>query len=70
MGENLIVADRCVSVEREVLGLVREMGCCMGMGQVAGVASVFALDNDMVYKNVDMSCGKLKEDGYIISPNL
>ena len=44
----------------------------MGMEQAAGVASVFALDNDMIYKNVDvdMLCGKPKEDGYIISTDL
>ena len=42
------------------------------MGQVAGVASVFALDNDMLYKNVDIDilCGKQKEDDCIISPDL
>ena len=36
---NLIVVCRYVSVEREVLGPVREMGCCMGIGQAAGLVS-------------------------------
>ncbi len=36
---NLIVAGRCVSSAREVLGPVRIMGPCMMMGQAAGTAA-------------------------------
>ncbi len=40
--KNLIVAGRCLSVEREVLGPARVMGPCMMMGQAAGVAASLA----------------------------
>lgn len=39
---NLIVAGRCISAEREVLGPVRIMGPCMMMGQAAGTAAALA----------------------------
>lgn len=39
---NLIVAGRCLSVEREVLGPSRVMGPCMMMGQAAGTAAALA----------------------------
>lgn len=50
---NLIVAGRCVSVEREVLGAVREMGPCMGMGHAAGLASSLAVQDGVEYPAVD-----------------
>ena len=40
---NLIVAGRCVSVEREVLGPARIMGPCMGMGHAVGIASALVV---------------------------
>ena len=51
--ENLIVAGRCVSTEREVLGPVRIMGPCMMMGQAAGTASLLARENGCAYRKVD-----------------
>ncbi len=36
--DNLIVAGRCISSEREVLGPIRIMGPCMMTGQAAGTA--------------------------------
>lgn len=50
---NLIVAGRCVSAEREVLGPVRIMGPCMMMGQAAGTASAMAKNCGWDYGNVD-----------------
>ncbi len=52
--DNLIVAGRCVSVEREVLGVVRVMGPCIAMGEAAGIASTLALENGACYKNIDI----------------
>ena len=52
---NLIVAGRCVSVEREVLGPVRIMGPCMMMGQAAGNAAVLAKDHNWDYTAIDVS---------------
>jgi hypothetical protein len=51
--KNLIMAGRCVSVEREVLGPVRIMGPCMGMGQAAGTASALAVQRGISYDAVD-----------------
>lgn len=36
---NLLCAGRSISVERDVLGPLREMAPCMAMGEAAGVAS-------------------------------
>lgn len=49
--DNLIVAGRCVSVERDVLGAARVMGPCMMMGQVAGTAASMAKGD---FKSVDV----------------
>ena len=40
--DNLIVAGRCISAEREVLGAIRIMGPSMQMGQAAGTAAALA----------------------------
>lgn len=52
---NLIVAGRCISAEREVLGPIRIMGPCMMMGQAAGTASALARESGNNYRNVDVS---------------
>ena len=52
--ENLVVAGRCVSTEREVLGPVRIMGPCMMMGQAAGTATALALQAGVTVQNVDV----------------
>lgn len=66
--ENLIVAGRCVSVERNVLGPVRIMGPCMGMGQAAGLASVLTLRKDLSYSAVDVQelRSELIKDGCLL----
>ena len=51
--DNVIVAGRCISVEREVLGPVRVMGPCIAMGCAAGIASAMALSDGMRYIDVD-----------------
>lgn len=52
---NLIVAGRCVSAEREVLGPVRVMGPCMMMGQAAGTAAAMSRDTGWDYAAIDVS---------------
>lgn len=49
---NLIVAGRCISAEREVLGPIRIMGPCMMMGQAAGIASAMAKEHSCWYSAV------------------
>ena len=51
---NLIVAGRSISVERIVMGPLRVMGPCIGMGQAAGFAASIAVENDISYANVDI----------------
>jgi hypothetical protein len=51
--DNLIVAGRCISVERPVLGPIRVMAPCIAMGEAAGYATGLALGNGISYKNVD-----------------
>lgn len=50
---NLIVAGRCISVERLVLGPIRVMGPCMGMGQAAGTAAYLALQQGVPFSDVN-----------------
>lgn len=40
--ENVLVAGRCVSTDREVYGSVRIMACCLNTGEAAGVAAAMA----------------------------
>ncbi len=52
---NLIVAGRCISVERPVLGPIRVMAPCIAMGEAAGYATKLALECDAAYKDVDIA---------------
>ncbi len=65
--DNLIVAGRSISVERQVLGPIREMGPCIAMGQAAGVAASIAKNNKMAFRFIDVKDlrQKLKEHGAI-----
>jgi len=49
---NLLVAGRSISVEREVLGPIRVMGPCIGMGQAAGMAASMTTENNMYVKDI------------------
>ncbi|MBT3275099.1 MAG: FAD-dependent oxidoreductase [Spirochaetales bacterium] len=51
---NLIMAGRSLSVERPVLGPLREMAVCMGMGEAAGVAAGLAKMNGLNFHTVDI----------------
>ena len=44
---NMLVAGRSISVEREVLGPIRVMGPCMGMGQAAGTAAALFIEGSL-----------------------
>lgn len=46
--KNLLLAGRCASASREVLGQIRIMGYCLMMGEAAGIAAAIA-----VKKNID-----------------
>lgn len=46
--EGVIVAGRCISVEAKAIGSIRNMTCCMAMGQGAGVAAAIAARKGIV----------------------
>ncbi|MBN2853773.1 MAG: FAD-dependent oxidoreductase [Clostridia bacterium] len=53
---NLICPGRSISVERDVLGPIRVMGPCIGMGQAAGLASSILIScSEKNYRKVDES---------------
>lgn len=50
---NLIVAGRCISAEREVMGPIRIMGPCTMMGQAAGTAAAMAKEAGCLYAEIN-----------------
>ena len=67
--DNLICSGRMISVERDVLGPLRVMGPCMGMGEAAGVAAAFvASGNAETFGKVDTESlrARLRERGVIL----
>lgn len=69
--DNLAVAGRCISVEREVLGPIRVMAPCMAMGQAAGLAAVVAFSDRCDFSAIDIAGLKklLIDDGCILQIN-
>jgi len=57
---NLIVAGRCISAEREVLGPVRVMAPCIAMGEAAGIATSLAWLDSTSYDRVDANALRRK----------
>ena len=51
--ENVICPGRAISVERHVLGPLREMAPCYAMGHAAGLASVQVVRDNISFRNVD-----------------
>lgn len=67
--DNLICAGRMISVERDVLGPLRVMGPCMGMGEAAGVAAArVASGRERTFADVDTTAlqDRLRERGAIL----
>ena len=52
--ENIIAPGRAISVERDVLGPLREMGPCVAMGQAAGLAAAEAAEDGAAFAAVDV----------------
>ncbi len=65
---NLIVAGRCVSVEREVMGAMRIIGPCFMMGQAAGTAASIAKNGDFTTVDVEALRKILWADG-VLNPD-
>ena len=52
--DNILFAGRCISVSHEVLNLVREIPCCMAMGQAAGTAAALAIKHRINPRDVNV----------------
>ncbi|MBE5783997.1 MAG: FAD-dependent oxidoreductase [Clostridiales bacterium] len=66
--ENLLVAGRCVSADRKVLGQIRLMGYCFMMGEAAGTAAALAVattDGRVDQIDVKKLQDQLKENGVL-----
>ena len=53
--KNIWVAGRCVSVDNQVLGVIRSQPCCAVMGQAAGCAAAISSDIGCEAKDVPIS---------------
>ena len=53
--KNLICPGRAISVERDVLGLLRVMASCMAMGEAAGLAAKQVVTRNIAFANVDIA---------------
>lgn len=53
--DNLLVAGRCVSVDRPMLGSIRVMPACFITGQAAGMAAALAVESGVDTRTVDVT---------------
>ncbi len=51
--EQLLVAGRCLSADREALGSARVTVCCAQMGEAAGLAAAWAVQRGLAVRRVD-----------------
>ena len=63
--KNLLVAGRCLSADRKVLGQVRIMGYCFMMGEAAGLAAHLAVRDGITFDQVNVAelQGELLKNG-------
>ncbi len=53
--DNVLVAGRCLSAEREAMAAVRVMSPCVAMGEAAGIAAAIATEKDIAVRDVPYS---------------
>lgn len=63
--QNLLIAGRCLSADREVQGQLRIMGYCFMMGQAAGTAAALAAAGEKPLSDIDVGTlqEQLRKDG-------
>lgn len=63
--DNLIVAGRIISCDRQVFGSIRVMPCCLTTGEAAGTAAAIAANNQIGIHKIDVDELRkiLKENG-------
>jgi len=71
--DNVLVAGRCISTDRQANGSTRIMACCLNTGEAAGIAAAMAAADSGTVRDVDTSelRGKLSAHGaYLPDPVL
>ncbi|WP_043581932.1 FAD-dependent oxidoreductase [Geminisphaera colitermitum] len=70
--KNLICPGRAISVERDVLGPLREQGPCYAMGHAAGIAAAMSLKSGVSFADVDITRlqEKLIAEGAVVNDPL
>jgi hypothetical protein len=48
--QNVLVAGRCISTDRQANGSIRIMACCLNTGEAAGIAAAMSADNENVHE--------------------
>lgn len=61
---NLIVAGRCISAQREVLGPVRVMAPCLAVGEAAGIAAGQVVKNGRAFRDADVGAIRRNVEKY------
>jgi hypothetical protein len=66
--QNVLCPGRAISVERDVLGPLREQAPCYAMGHAAGLAAVQAVREGLAFGDVDADALReaLLADGAIV----
>ena len=55
VGENILVAGRCLSAEHEALASARVTAQCFELGHAAGVAAVKAIETNTAIRNLNVA---------------
>ena len=66
--DNLLVAGRCLSADRQALASLRVMASCMGTGQAAGVAAAQSVASRRPVQEIDTArlVSTLKDLGAVL----
>ena len=66
--DNLIVAGRCVSADRQAQATMRVQACCMAEGQAAGCAAALCVQGNVGVREVSIAelQQRLKKDGALL----
>lgn len=66
--ENIIVAGRCIAADGQALGPARIMSTCMAVGEAAGTAAIFKIQEEKKFIEVDVKelRNRLRDNGAIV----
>lgn len=66
--ENIIVAGRCIAADGQALGPARIMSTCMAVGEAAGTAVIFKIQEEKKFIEVDVKelRNRLRDNGAIV----